>query len=346
MNFRKATSDDLDLLANWNHQLIADEGHRNPMGIAELKERMETWLSGEYEAVVFSEERDVAYVLFKETESEIYLRQLFVIREKRRQGIGRKAMSILFGTVWPQNKRLTVDVLSGNPEGIHFWKLVGYRDYCRTLEILPESIEALQRTDRKQEMERIETILEFVIEVEKLKSVLRKTRPVGLDRFENSAEHSWHVCLCALMLKDHANDPIDIDRVLKMLLIHDLCEIDAGDTIVYASDTEEVKTKERAGIKRVLGILPEGLADPYINLWTEFEEGVTADAAYAKAIDRLPPLLHNLHGHGHSWREHGISLEKILAVNSRIGKGSDTLWKLMKGKIESAVRDGLFEDSK
>jgi len=192
-------------------------------------------------------------------------------------------------------------------------------------------------------LESIEKILVFLVEAEKLKSVLRKTRPVGLDRYENSAEHSWHVCLAALMLKDHANDSIDVDRVLKMLLIHDLGEIDAGDTIVYASDSARVKEREEAGIKRLFCMLPEGQAEQFKSLWDEFEEGTTADAVYARAIDRIPPLLHNLHGHGHSWREHGIPLEKILAVNSRIGKGSDKLWDVMRGKIESAVSDGLLE---
>jgi len=192
-------------------------------------------------------------------------------------------------------------------------------------------------------LESVEKILGFLVEAEKLKSVLRKTRPVGLDRYENSAEHSWHVCLAALMLKDHANDPIDIDRVIKMLLIHDLGEIDAGDTIVYASDSAGVKEKEESGIKRLFAMLPEEQAEQYKSLWDEFEEGMTADAVYARAIDRLPPLLHNLHGRGHSWREHDIPLEKILAVNSRIGKGSDRLWEIMRDKIESAVSDGLLE---
>jgi len=192
-------------------------------------------------------------------------------------------------------------------------------------------------------VESIEKILGFLVEAEKLKSVLRKTRPVGLDRYENSAEHSWHVCLAALMLKDHANDSIDIDRVIKMLLIHDLGEIDAGDTIVYASNSAGVKEKEEAGVNRLFAMLPEGQAEQYKSLWDEFEEGMTADAVYARAIDRLPPLLHNLHGRGHSWREHDISLEKILSVNSRIGKGSDRLWEIMRHKIESAVSDGLLE---
>ena len=192
-------------------------------------------------------------------------------------------------------------------------------------------------------MEDIEKILGFLVETEKLKAVLRKTRPVGLDRYENSAEHSWHVCLAALMLKDHANGPIDIDRVLKMLLIHDLGEIDAGDTIVYAAQSVDVKAKEEAGVKRLLGMLSAGQAKQYKSLWDEFEEGKSADAVYARAIDRIPPLLHNLHGQGHSWREHDIPLEKILSVNSRIGEGSDKLWAVMKNKIESAVLNGLLD---
>jgi len=107
-------------------------------------------------------------------------------------------------------------------------------------------------------MEEIEKILEFIVEVEKLKGIHRKSMPVGFDRYENSAEHSWHVCLLALMMKDHANESIDIDRVIQMLLIHDLGEIDAGDTIVYSSESKALKEKEALGVKRVLDLLPNG----------------------------------------------------------------------------------------
>lgn len=190
-------------------------------------------------------------------------------------------------------------------------------------------------------LESIEKILSFIVEVEKLKAVLRKTRPVGLDRYENSAEHSWHVCLAALMLKGHANEAVDIDRVLKMLLIHDLGEIDAGDTIVYAEQPAEQKTKERNGVLRLLGMLPESQAQEYIGLWNEFEEGMTADAVYARAVDRVPPLLHNLYGGGHSWKTHKITLDQVLKVNSRIGMGSEPLWETLKAKIQSAGKEGL-----
>jgi len=192
-------------------------------------------------------------------------------------------------------------------------------------------------------MNPIEHVLEFMIEIEKLKDVYRKTRPVGWARYENTAEHSWHVCLSALMLKDYSNEPINIDRVIKMLLIHDLGEIDAGDTIIYASETKELKEKEEAGIKRVLNILPEGEADQYLLLWQEFELGESIDAKFAKAIDRVPPLLHNLNGNGHSWKDNNVPKEKVFDLNSRIAKGSTALWDVLKGKLDKAVVDGILK---
>ena len=193
-------------------------------------------------------------------------------------------------------------------------------------------------------MESIEKILNFIVECEKLKAILRKTRPVGLDRYENSAEHSWHVCLTALMLKDYANEHIKIDRVIQMLLIHDLCEIDAGDTIIYASETQSIKEDELIGIKRVLSILPEELASEYEALWLEFEAGETPESLYAKAIDRVPPLLQNLLDEGHSWKKHNISKKQILAVNSRIHSGSSQLWSVLEAKLENAVNKGIVGD--
>ncbi|MCX4188043.1 HD domain-containing protein [Methylophaga sp. OBS4] len=192
-------------------------------------------------------------------------------------------------------------------------------------------------------MEEIQQVLDFIVEIEKLKNVHRKTRPVGLERYENSAEHSWHVCLSALMLKDYANDDIDIDRVIRMLLIHDLGEIDAGDTIIYASETREQKDREAAGVNRLLDLLPAGKSEQYMALWYEFEAGETADAKYARAIDRVPPLLHNLFGNGHSWSEHNVPKEKVLSLNSRIELGSKALWNLLKDKLENAVSQGILK---
>lgn len=192
-------------------------------------------------------------------------------------------------------------------------------------------------------MEEINQILDFVVEIEKIKAVLRKSRPVGLERYENSGEHSWHVCLSALMLKDYANEPVDINRVIKMLLIHDLGEIDAGDKIVYSSETVEQKLAEEKGVSRLLEILPNGIGDEYLALWQEFEEGVTPESKFAKAVDRVPPLLHNIHGNGHGWKKNNIPKGKVFDLNSkRISSGSSKLWLAIEEKLKKSVDDGIL----
>jgi GNAT superfamily N-acetyltransferase len=141
MEYRHATERDLDLLAEWNHQLIRDEGHRNSMAVPELRERMRKWIAGEYKALIFlAENEPVAYGLYREDEKEVYLRQFFVERDRRRGGIGRQAMSLFRERIWPKNKRLTVEVLCKNAAGIHFWRAVGYEDYSIQLEIFPKRI--------------------------------------------------------------------------------------------------------------------------------------------------------------------------------------------------------------
>ncbi len=138
MNFRQATPDYCALLAELNHQLVGDEGHRNKMTVPELKQRMKDWLASEYAAVIFEKEGEiVAYALYREQAAGIYLRHFFVVRTRRRQGIGREAFAILRSQIWPKEKRLTVDVLVQNTAAIAFWRSVGYQDYSLTLEILP-----------------------------------------------------------------------------------------------------------------------------------------------------------------------------------------------------------------
>jgi predicted acetyltransferase len=138
VTFRRATSNDCALLAELNHQLIRDEGHRNNMTAPELEQRMRGWLQSEYAAILFDEGSEtVAYALYREQAEEIYLRQLFVVRHRRRAGIGRKAIEILRQQIWPKNKRLTVEVLVKNSAAVQFWRAVGYQDYSLALEILP-----------------------------------------------------------------------------------------------------------------------------------------------------------------------------------------------------------------
>lgn len=192
-------------------------------------------------------------------------------------------------------------------------------------------------------MQDINQILEFIVEIEKLKGVLRKSRPVGFKRYENSAEHSWHVCLSALMLKDYANESVDINRVIKMLLIHDLGEIDAGDKIIYLSETTAQKSSEKNGIRRLLDMLPNDMGEEYLAFWEEFESGATNDSKFAKAVDRVPPLLHNINDNGHGWKKNNIPKEKVFALNrERISSGSTKLWEAIEHKLQSAVRSGIL----
>ena len=136
--WRYAADSDLQLLADWNHQLIRDEGHRNQMTVPQLAERMRGWLGGEYKAVIFaSEAGPVGYALYRPGPDLVYLRQFFIARGLRGRGYGRAGIGLLRSEVWPAGIRLTVDVLCGNPGGIAFWRAVGFRDYCLTLEILP-----------------------------------------------------------------------------------------------------------------------------------------------------------------------------------------------------------------
>lgn len=140
MEYHIANETDLDILAQWNYQLIQDEGHRNKMTVPQLRDRMRDWLSGDYTAVIFARDGEsIAYALFRESEDEIYLRQLFVKPEMRNQGIGKETVRILKEEIWTKSKRLTVDVLSHNKAGIAFWHSVGYKDYCLTLEIMPNT---------------------------------------------------------------------------------------------------------------------------------------------------------------------------------------------------------------
>jgi predicted acetyltransferase len=139
MTYRQATLNDCALLAELNHQLIHDEGHRNKMTVPELEQRMKGWLTSEYAAVIFENDaQTVAYALYRERPEEIYLRQLFVMRNQRRKGIGKEAVRILRSKIWPTNKRLTVEALVKNETAIAFWQAVGFKDYSLSLEILPE----------------------------------------------------------------------------------------------------------------------------------------------------------------------------------------------------------------
>lgn len=190
----------------------------------------------------------------------------------------------------------------------------------------------------------MQSIVDFILELDKLKAVTRATRPLGLDRYENAAEHSWQIAMLAVSLEPFASEPVSIDRVVHMLLVHDIGEIDTGDTIVYAEEGwEERKAAERAAAARIFGLLPEQPGRRLLALWQEFEDGVTPEAQFAQAVDRAMPALLNLANAGQSWRENGITHARVVArIGPPIAAGCPSLWSYMKRRLEEADRAGWF----
>ncbi|MEL7273876.1 MAG: HD domain-containing protein [Pseudomonadota bacterium] len=177
----------------------------------------------------------------------------------------------------------------------------------------------------------------FINEMDKLKAVLRQTKPTGLDRYENSAEHSWHTAMAAMVLLQDAPEGVDALQVLKLLLIHDVVEIDAGDVFTYdESARAAVAAAEEKAAVRIFGMLDAPLGPDLLALWREFEAGETPNARFAKALDRVGPCLQNLEQQGASWVKHGISRQRVLAKNAAIAQASPALWDAIKRRIEAA----------
>lgn len=185
----------------------------------------------------------------------------------------------------------------------------------------------------------------FLLEADKVKQVERRNLLADGSRRENDAEHCWHAALMALVLAEHANEKsIDLFRVIKMLLIHDLVEIDAGDTYIYdEAGRQSQKAREAAAADRLFALLPEEQGRAMRELWEEFEAKETPEARFAGSMDRINPLLLNHAAHGKSWKEHGTKAEQIRAVNRAIADGSQSLWKYASAVIDDAVARGMTE---
>jgi putative hydrolase of HD superfamily len=176
--------------------------------------------------------------------------------------------------------------------------------------------------------------LEFIFEIDKIKSIFRKTMLFNKSRHENDAEHAWHIALMAIILQEYSNVPIDVSKVIKMLLIHDIVEIDAGDVAVYDTrNRERVKEVEKKAAQRIFGLLPADQKQEMVKLWQEFEARMTVEAKFAAALDRIEPILQNYLTQGITWRELHVSLEKVLETNQHIQEGSEELWNYIKSII-------------
>jgi putative hydrolases of HD superfamily len=186
----------------------------------------------------------------------------------------------------------------------------------------------------------------FIAEIEKLKRVLRRTSLIGGDRRENSAEHSWHVTVIAMLLAEYANQPVDLLKVLKMLLIHDIVEIDAGDTFAYDNVAMLDKAaREEAAARRLFGLLPDDQRDELYALWREFEAVASPEAQLANAADRLMPVLQNYSNDGGTWRTAGVDHDAIMVRLSPIWDGAAVVWEYVQTLLADATARGLIREA-
>ncbi len=194
--------------------------------------------------------------------------------------------------------------------------------------------------------DRLSAQLGFILEIDRLKAVLRRTYLVDGSRRENSAEHSWHLAMMALLLVEHAGQPLNLERLVQLVLVHDLVEIGAGDTYAYGgADPVETRQREAEAAEDLFGKLPDDQGRAMLALWEEFDAGRTPEARFARALDRLMPLLHNVHTRGRSWQEHGVAADQVRARIGPMREGSETLWRVAEGLVDQAVQEGLLPET-
>ncbi len=193
-------------------------------------------------------------------------------------------------------------------------------------------------------MERLKQQIAFIVEVDKLKTIFRQSLITNGTRYENDAEHSWHLALMAFLLAEYTDEKVDLLKVMKMVLMHDIVEIDAGDTYCYDEQAKlDKREREEKCAQRVFSILPEEQANEMFALWEEFELMETPEARYAAALDRLQPLLLNYTTQGQSWKNHGISIEPVIERNQRVQKSSEKLWIFVQELLDDAVAKGYLK---
>lgn len=186
--------------------------------------------------------------------------------------------------------------------------------------------------------------INFIKEIDKIKYIERKTKLFNSDRNENDAEHSWHLAMMTIVLAEHSDVPIDVLKVLKMVLIHDIVEIDAGDTFIYDTEKNHTNTdEERTAANRIFGMLPKEQADELISIWEEFENGETHEAKFARSMDRFEPLLQNASNNGGTWTEFGVNYDKVFEKKKDIKEGSSLLWSFAKNLINESVDKGILK---
>ncbi len=209
----------------------------------------------------------------------------------------------------------------------------------------PNSASFLIRRINNMDNNRFQKQLEFILEIDREKSIYRQTHITGYARRENDAEHAWHMAVMIYLLKEYANEDFDVARAMIMALIHDVVEIDAGDT--YAYDEAALATKderEKAAADRIFGILPDDQRDALRELFEEFEAGETPEAKFARTMDNFQPLLLNDSNDGGDWREHGVTKSQVTRRQKNSQLGSDTIWNYTSQMIDRNVKAGNIKD--
>lgn len=190
-------------------------------------------------------------------------------------------------------------------------------------------------------MSRLEQQISFILEIDKLKTVLRQTLLCDRSRRENSAEHSWHLAVMAVLMAEYAPGPVDVARVVKMVLVHDVVEVDAGDTFAYdASGNIGKEERERKAAERIFGLLPAEQGKELKALWEEFEARETTEAKFANALDRLQPLLHNSRTEGGTWKIHNVNRKQVMWRMDPVREGMPEVWPLVLKIVEDACGCG------
>jgi putative hydrolases of HD superfamily len=183
----------------------------------------------------------------------------------------------------------------------------------------------------------------FIKEIDKIKYIQRKTKLINSDRHENDAEHSWHLAMMTIVLAEYSNTPIDVLKVLKMVLIHDIVEIDTGDVFLHDTTKSHSNTDEETiAAKRIFGILPTEQAEEFISIWEEFEAGQTNEAKFAKSMDRFEPLLQNASNKGGTWAEYNVDYQRVFDTAKSIKKGSDVIWDYTDNLLSQSVEEGIL----
>lgn len=195
-------------------------------------------------------------------------------------------------------------------------------------------------------MDRLERQFEFIREIDKEKLIGRQSYITDCLRKENDAEHAWHMALMTILLSEYSNEPIDVLKTITMLLIHDIVEIDAGDTYAYDEEAKATqRQREEKAADRIFGMLPEDQCKKLFDIWEEFEEGKTPEARFARAMDNIQPMMLNAMTDGRAWQEHGVRLEQILKRNKPTPKGSEVLWDYaLEHMIKPNVKKGRIKE--